>query len=167
MKKLTGINKKNIAVFISGTGSNLKSLIKYSNLKNSNLTIKLIVSSNKNANGLGYAKKNKIPYMIANFKVKKNSENKIFRYPDPESNALKKEISKKYKLNQNNVICGNGSDEILATVAKIFSGPGDEILYSEYGFLMYPIASQLAGAKGIKVKDINYKNSIKNSDINY
>tara|TARA_Y100000590_G_scaffold317759_1_gene359490 strand:- start:82 stop:666 length:585 start_codon:yes stop_codon:yes gene_type:complete len=77
MKKLTGINKKNIAVFISGTGSNLKSLIKYSNLKNSNLKIKLIVSSNKNANGLRYAKKNKIPYMIANFKVKKNSENKI------------------------------------------------------------------------------------------
>ena len=72
MKKLTGINKKNIAVFISGTGSNLKSLIKYSNLKNSNLKIKLIVSSNKNANGLRYAKKNKIPYMIANFKVKKN-----------------------------------------------------------------------------------------------
>ena len=46
MKKSTGINKKNIAVFISGTGSNLKSLIKYSNLKNSKLNIELVVSSN-------------------------------------------------------------------------------------------------------------------------
>ena len=80
MKKLNGINKKNIAVFISGAGSNLKSLIKYSSLKNSNLKIKLIVSSNKNANGLKYAKKNKIPYIIANFEVKKNSENKILFY---------------------------------------------------------------------------------------
>ena len=73
-------------------------------------------------------------------KIIKEFENKIFRYPDPESNKLKEEISKKYKLNKNNIICGNGSDEILATIAKIFSGPGDEILYSEYGFLMYTIA---------------------------
>ena len=80
MKKLTGINKKNIAVFISGTGSNLKSLIKYSNLKNSNLKIKLIVSSNKNAYGLGYAKKNKIPYIIANFKVKKMLKIKYYSF---------------------------------------------------------------------------------------
>ena len=95
-------------------------------------------------------------------KTLKEFENKIFRYPDPESNLLKEEIAKTYKLNKNNIICGNGSDEILTIIAKIFSGPGDEILYSEYGFLMYPIASQLAGAKGIKVKDINYRNSLKN-----
>ena len=95
-------------------------------------------------------------------KILKEFEKKIFRYPDPESNELKETISKKYKLNTNNIICGNGSDEILATIAKIFSGPGDEILFSEYGFLMYPIAAQLAGAKGIKVKDINYRNSLKN-----
>ena len=80
MKKSTGINKKNIAVFISGTGSNLKSLIKYSNLKNSKLNIELVVSSNKNANGLIYAKRNKIPYIIANYKIKKNAENKILFY---------------------------------------------------------------------------------------
>ena len=95
-------------------------------------------------------------------KILKEFENKIFRYPDPENNKLKEIIFKKYKLNKNNIICGNGSDEILVTIAKIFSGPGDEILFSEYGFLMYPIASQLAGAKGIKVKDINYRNSLKN-----
>ena len=86
----------------------------------------------------------------------------MFRYPDPESNKLKEAISKKYNINKNNIICGNGSDEIITIIAKIFSGPGDEILYSEYGFLMYPIASQLSGAKGIKVKDINYRNSLKN-----
>ena len=133
---------------------NINSVVKYEAGLSKLADRKKIVKLSSNEGAFGASPKIR--------KILKNSENKIFRYPDPESNALKKEISKKYKLNQNNVICGNGSDEILATVAKIFSGPGDEILYSEYGFLMYPIASQLAGAKGIKVKDINYKNSIKN-----
>ena len=123
---------------------NINSVVKYeagiSKLADRNKIIKL--SSNEGAFGTSPKIK----------KIIKEFENKIFRYTDPESNKLKEEISKKYKLNKNNIICGNGSDEILATIAKIFSGPGDEILYSEYGFLMYPIASQLAGAKGIKVK---------------
>ena len=133
---------------------NINSVVKYeagiSKLSDRKQIIKL--SSNEGAFGTSSKVK----------KILKNFENKIFRYPDPESNKLKEVISKKYKLNKKNIICGNGSDEILTLIAKIFSGPGDEILYSEYGFLMYPIASQLAGAKGIKVKDINYKNSIKN-----
>ena len=133
---------------------NIKSVIQYeagiSKLADRKKVIKL--SSNEGVFGASIKVK----------KILKQFENKIFRYPDPESNVLKEEISKTYKLNKNNIICGNGSDEILTTIAKIFSGPGDEILYSEYGFLMYPIASQLAGAKGIKVKDINYRNSLKN-----
>ena len=43
-------------------------------------------------------------------KILKESENKIFRYPDPENNNRKEIIFKKYKLNKNNIICGNGSD---------------------------------------------------------
>jgi phosphoribosylglycinamide formyltransferase-1 len=46
MALLTGSNKKNVAVFISGTGSNLKSLIKFSKLKKSPIIIKLIISNN-------------------------------------------------------------------------------------------------------------------------
>ena len=95
-------------------------------------------------------------------KTFKKFNNQIFRYPDPEVNKLRNAISKRYKLNKNNIICGNGSDEILATIARIFSGPGDEILFSEYGFLMYPIVTQLAGAKGIKIKDIKHKNCLRN-----
>jgi len=133
---------------------NINSVVKYeagiSKLADRKKIIKL--SSNEGAFGTS----SKIKEILKKF------EKKAFRYPDPESNDLKKAISIKYKLNIKNIICGNGSDEILATIAKIFSGPGDEILYSEYGFLMYPIVSQLAGAKGIKVKDINYKNSLKN-----
>ena len=56
MALLTGSNKIKTAVFISGTGSNLKSLIKFSNLKNSPITINLIVSDNPKAKGLSYGK---------------------------------------------------------------------------------------------------------------
>tara|TARA_Y100000590_G_scaffold190232_1_gene216517 strand:- start:565 stop:1665 length:1101 start_codon:yes stop_codon:yes gene_type:complete len=133
---------------------NISSVVKYEAGISKLADRKKVVKLSSNEGAFGASPKIK--------KILKKFENKIFRYPDPESNMLKREISKKYKLNENNIICGNGSDEILATIAKIFSGPSDEILYSEYGFLMYPIAAQLAGAKGIKVKDINYKNSIKN-----
>ena len=133
---------------------NLNSVIKYeagiSKLANRKKIIKL--SSNEGAFGVSPKVKKRL----------KQFENNLFRYPDPESDKLKQAISKKYKLNKNNIICGNGSDEILLLLAKIFAGPGEEILFSEYGFLMYPIAAQLVGAKGIKVKDINYKNSPEN-----
>ena len=77
MKKLNGINKKNIAIFISGRGSNLKSLIKYSKLKKSKFNIKLVISNKKKAKGLNYAKKNKIINFIVNYKNKNKAEKKV------------------------------------------------------------------------------------------
>ena len=68
MALLTGSNKKNVAVFISGTGSNLKSLIKFSKLKKSPIIIKLIISNNSKAKGLQYANIYKIKKKIFNFK---------------------------------------------------------------------------------------------------
>src|SRR6056300_1725490 len=60
MLKSTGVKKINIAVFISGTGTNFKNLIQYSLKKQSKFKIKLVVSNNLNAKGLEYAKKGKI-----------------------------------------------------------------------------------------------------------
>ena len=57
MKKLTGNKKANVAVFISGNGSNLKSLISHSLKKNSKFKICLVISNNSNAKGLNFAKK--------------------------------------------------------------------------------------------------------------
>ena len=56
MKKLTGRKKTKTAVFISGTGSNLKNLIKFSKIKNSPISIDLIISDTNKATGLKYAK---------------------------------------------------------------------------------------------------------------
>ena len=68
MALLTGSNKINIAVFISGTGSNLKSLIKFSKLKKSQIIIKLIISNNHKAKGLQYANIYKIKKKVFDFK---------------------------------------------------------------------------------------------------
>ncbi|MDC0402869.1 phosphoribosylglycinamide formyltransferase [Candidatus Pelagibacter sp.] len=70
----TGVKKTNIAVFISGTGTNFKNLIKYSLKKQSKFKIKLVVSNNLNAKGLEYAKKFKIKKKIINYKNLINSE---------------------------------------------------------------------------------------------
>jgi phosphoribosylglycinamide formyltransferase-1 len=73
----TGVKKTNIAVFISGTGTNFKNLIKYSLKKQSKFKIKLVVSNNLNAKGLEYAKKFKIKKKIINYKNLINSEIRI------------------------------------------------------------------------------------------
>tara|TARA_B100000470_G_C19782842_1_gene388455 strand:+ start:1215 stop:1802 length:588 start_codon:yes stop_codon:yes gene_type:complete len=77
MEKLNGNKKLKISVFISGRGTNLKSIIKFSKNKDSHVEIGLIVSNNKNAKGLTFANKYKIKSLIINYKNKKKAEEKI------------------------------------------------------------------------------------------
>ena len=77
MKKSIGRYKTKTAVFISGKGSNLKNLIKFSYKKNSPISIELVISNKKNANGLKYANQKKIEKKIINFIEPKKSEQKI------------------------------------------------------------------------------------------
>jgi len=78
VEKLTG-KKINVAVFISGRGSNLKNLIKYSKSKHSLIKIKLVISNKVNAKGLDYAKKSKIKYFVKNYKNINISEKQILK----------------------------------------------------------------------------------------
>ena len=108
MLKSTGVKKINIAVFISGTGTNFKNLIQYSLKKQSKFKIKLVVSNNLNAKGLEYAKKFKIKKKIINYKNLKNSEIRIL------SDLNKENI---------NIICLAGFMRILtANFIKKFKG---------------------------------------------
>ena len=68
MEKLTGLKKIKTAVFISGTGSNLKNIIKFSKIKKSPISINLIISNTYLAKGLKYAEQFKIKKKIFNFK---------------------------------------------------------------------------------------------------
>ena len=78
MEKSSG-KKINIAVFISGRGSNLKALIKYYKKKNPIILIKLVISNNPKAKGLIYAKQFKIKSNVENFKNKNFSEKKLLK----------------------------------------------------------------------------------------
>ena len=108
MVKLIGFKKVNTAVFISGTGSNLKSLIKFSLLKKSPIKINLIVSSNIKAKGLQYAKSHKIKKKTYNFKNNSFSE---------------KVLLKELEINKINLICLAGFMIILSkNFIKKFNG---------------------------------------------
>ena len=98
MALLTGSNKINIAVFISGTGSNLKSLIKFSKLKKSPIIIKIIISNNYKAKGLKYANIYRIKKEVFDFK-----------------NILsEKKVINELKKNDINLICLAGFMKILS-----------------------------------------------------
>tara|TARA_A100001388_G_scaffold33951_1_gene21722 strand:- start:2929 stop:3507 length:579 start_codon:yes stop_codon:yes gene_type:complete len=71
--------KKNTAVLISGRGSNLRSLIKYSKTKKSLIKIVLVVSDNLNANGLNYANKSNINNIVIKYSSKKNFEDRLLK----------------------------------------------------------------------------------------
>ena len=77
MKKLVGAKTVNIAVFVSGNGSNFKNLIKHSLKKNSKFKISLVISNKSNAKGLKYAKKYRIDKKIVNYKNVKIAEKNI------------------------------------------------------------------------------------------
>ncbi len=107
MEKYPG--KKNIAVFISGRGSNLKSLIKHSKKKNSLIKIILVISNNLDAEGLKYASRSKIKNYGIKFTKKSNFEN----------SSLK--LLKKYNID---ILCLAGFMKILSgNFIKKFSKP--------------------------------------------
>ena len=74
-------------------------------------------------------------------------------YPDGSSTQLREAIAAAHGLNADNIVCGNGSDEILELLARAYLAPGDEAIHTEHGFLVYPIATLAAGAKPVSVKE--------------
>jgi histidinol-phosphate aminotransferase len=65
----------------------------------------------------------------------------INRYPDSNSSKLRDKISEIYNLSADNIICGNGSEELLHLIARAYLLPGDEVLIPQYGFGVYEIAA--------------------------
>ena len=78
-------------------------------------------------------------------------------YPDGSATKLREAIAKRYGLNAANIICGGtGSDELLQMLAHAYLGPGDEAIYCEFGFLVYPIAIATNGATPIIAPEQNF-----------
>src|SRR5262249_180951 len=77
----------------------------------------------------------------------------LSRYPDGSARTLREAICKMYGLDPGHIVCGAGSDELLNLFAGAYLGPGDEAIYSEYGFLVYKIAIMVHGATPVVAKE--------------
>ena len=67
-------------------------------------------------------------------------------YPDGSAGKLRQAIADRHGLNRDHIVCGAGSDELLALLAHAYLGPGDEAIHTVHGFLVYPIAIRANGA---------------------
>ena len=74
-------------------------------------------------------------------------------YPDGQAQELRDAIGEVHGLNPANIMCGNGSDELLGLIAHVYLGAGDEAIITEHGFLVYKIQIQAAGATPVIVKE--------------
>jgi len=88
------------------------------------------------------------------------NKDKIFKYPESESNSLREVLSEKFNIDSKRIICGSGSDQIFDLTCHLFLEPGDEVIVTEFGFIMHRIYALLHKAKVILAKEKNFKASV-------
>ncbi len=79
----------------------------------------------------------------------------LHRYPDGEARELRAAIGARFGLDPAKIICGNGSDDIIAQLCIAYGGPGREVLMTEHGFSIYQIAGTYAGSRVVKAPERN------------
>lgn len=77
----------------------------------------------------------------------------LHRYPSTDHAALRNAIAEVHGLSADRILCGNGSGEVLALLAQAYAGPGQEVIYTEHGFSMYPIYAHSVGATPVVVPE--------------
>lgn len=82
------------------------------------------------------------------------------RYPDPDSTALRAKIGEVHGIDPARIVCGTGSDELLNLAAQAFAGPGDEVLYARFSFVVYEIAARRCGATPVEAADVDYATDV-------
>ena len=83
----------------------------------------------------------------------KRAAETLHRYPSTDHAALREAIGEVHALDPSRIICGVGSDEIIHFLCQAYSGPGDEVVFTEHGFLMYRISALAAGATPVSVRE--------------
>ena len=82
-----------------------------------------------------------------------NLSGQLHRYPDGAAAALRNAIGRRHGLDPARIVCGAGSDEIISLLINAYAGPGDEVLHSAHGFLMYAISARAAGATPVRAPE--------------
>ncbi len=84
----------------------------------------------------------------------------LHRYPDGACLAVRRAIGRLHNLDIERIVCGAGSDELISLLMQAYCGPGDEVLHSEHGFLMYSIAARAFGATPVAVPERNLRTDV-------
>ena len=92
-------------------------------------------------------------------KAIEKDKKKIYKYPESDSNSLRKVLSDKFTIDKNRIVCGSGSDQIFDLICRVILEPGDEVIISEFGFIMHRIYASIYKAKIILAKEKNFKTS--------
>ena len=77
----------------------------------------------------------------------------LHRYPSSDHRALRGAIAEVLGLDADRIICGAGSDEVIAFLCQAYAGPGTEVVHTEHGFAMYRISALAAGATPVEVRE--------------
>jgi histidinol-phosphate aminotransferase len=86
----------------------------------------------------------------------------MHRYPDGSAEDLRQALAARYGLDADRIVCGAGSDELLGMLCRAYAGPGDEVLYSAHGFLMYAIAAKACGATPVTAPEVDLTANVDN-----
>ena len=114
--------------------------------------LKKIIKLSANESALGVSARVK--------KVMSKKDINFFRYPDGKSEKLRNQISKKFNCEKEKIICGAGSDEVIQMLCQLFLKPKDEVIVSQFSFLMYRIYAKIVGANVMFAKEKKYKVSV-------
>ena len=97
------------------------------------------------------------PLAIEAYRV---NADRLHLYPEGSARILREAIAAAYGLNPDRIVCGNGSDELLTLLAQNYLSPGDEAIFSEYGFLVYKIAILAAGGTPVVASETDETASV-------
>ena len=78
-------------------------------------------------------------------------------YPEGSARLLRQAIGEVHGIDPDRIVCGAGSDELLALAARAYAGPGDECVFPRYGFLMYRLATLAVGATPVAAEERDYR----------
>ncbi|MCL4116522.1 UNVERIFIED_CONTAM: hypothetical protein GTU68_016056 [Idotea baltica] len=106
-----------------------------------------VVKLSSNENPLGPSPKAKAAY--------REEAEYLNIYPSSDHSDLRNAIAQVHGLDAARIICGNGSDEIITFLTQAFAGEGDEVVFTEHGFLMYKVCTLAAGATPVVVRETN------------
>ena len=90
----------------------------------------------------------------------RNEAGNLALYPDGSAYDLRAAIAAHHGLDAEHIICGNGSDELISLLAHVYLSPGDEGLYTQYGFLEYPIVIRAAGGVPVSAPEERFTASV-------